>query len=114
MGLYRLHGRRAVPCKDVLTWATAFERSKRQVADDTVGKIRLSTVFLGIDHNHFGKGPPLLFETMIFGGPREGIVGRWATWEEALEMHQAVLRSDISKAADTSTIYTGRNLKSLL
>ena len=29
-------------------------------------EIYVSTVFLGIDHN-FGDGPPILYETMVFG-----------------------------------------------
>ena len=32
----------------------------------------ISTVFLGIDHNFNLEGPPLLFETMIFGGIKDG------------------------------------------
>src|SRR5215471_17514474 len=27
---------------------------------------RVSTVFLGLDHNYSGVGPPIVFETMIF------------------------------------------------
>jgi hypothetical protein len=38
----------------------AFERVREGV--------EVSTVFLGVDHNFFGVGGPILFETMIFGG----------------------------------------------
>ena len=37
-----------------------------RVAKDMVGLFLVSTVFLGIDHNFYGDGPPLLFETMVF------------------------------------------------
>jgi hypothetical protein len=43
---------------------------KQDVIED--GNIGISTVFLGLDHRHFGDGPPLLFETMVFGGSRDG------------------------------------------
>lgn len=42
--------------------------ASRRVAIDLVGGYHVSTVFLGIDHNFYGDGPPLLFETMVFGG----------------------------------------------
>lgn len=36
-------------------------------AKEQIGGIEVSTVFLGLDHNFSGKGPPVLWETMIFG-----------------------------------------------
>ena len=39
-----------------------------RIALDYVGKIKISTVFIGIDHQFLKSGPPLLFETMVFGG----------------------------------------------
>lgn len=51
-------------------------------------KVSVSTVFLALDHNHSGEGPPVLFETMIFGLPdEEEYQTRCCTWEEALRMH---------------------------
>ena len=38
----------------------------RRVAYDIVGPFEVSTVFLVIDYDHTGEGPPLLFETMVF------------------------------------------------
>lgn len=49
-----------------LQWARAFERDDRRVAETTVGRYWVSTVFLGLDHNFDPHGPPLIFETMIF------------------------------------------------
>ena len=55
------------------------------------GGIDVSTVFLGIDHSFMEGGPPLLFETMIFGGERDGEQMRYATKSEAIAGHnQAV------------------------
>jgi len=42
-----------------------------RVAEDTVGDFWVSTVWLGINHQ-FGSGPPLIFETMIFGAGDRG------------------------------------------
>jgi hypothetical protein len=80
--------RNAVPCADLMVWAKAFETADRRVARDEVGPYSVSTVFLGIDHS-FGEGPPLIFETMVFGPPDGGEVDmdRCSTWAEAEAMH---------------------------
>ncbi len=36
-----------------------------RVAEDTVGKYWISTVWIGMNHS-FSAGPPLIFETMVF------------------------------------------------
>lgn len=86
-GKYILEGRQTVRCDELMVWAMWMEQNKRHVGNTTVGGIRVSTVFLGVDHN-FGGGPPLLFETMIFGGPHDQHQERCSTWEEAEEMHR--------------------------
>lgn len=58
-----------------------------RVGETFVGTVRISTVFLGIDHRHFGDGPLLLFETMIFGGTLDHFQNRCSTWDEAEVMH---------------------------
>lgn len=50
-------------------------------------RVRVSTVFLGNDHRFFGDGPPILFETMIFGGPHDEYQRRYCAWEEAVGGH---------------------------
>ena len=47
--------------------------------------IYVSTVFLGIDHNRSGRGRPVLWETMIFGGPQAGYQRRYSTRAEAFK-----------------------------
>lgn len=88
-GLYVLDGHIAVECNDPLNWAKFFEINKRRVALTNGFKVRVSTVFLGIDHS-FGFGPPLLFETMVFGkgGWIERDCGRYSTWLEAEVGHK--------------------------
>lgn len=58
--------------------------------------VNVSTVFLRLDHNFFGEGPPILFETMIFGGPLDGYQLRYATWEEAEEGHEKAIECAIA------------------
>lgn len=75
-----------------------FERCKKEhhkVARETHGDADVSTVFLGLDHQ-FDDGPPLLFETMIFGGKHDDYCERYATIEEARDGHRvacAVVRN---------------------
>jgi hypothetical protein len=85
---YILDGKKPIPA-DLTTWANWFEtyRDKRIVGRDQVGDVDISTVFLSIDHQ-FGDGPPLLFETMIFGGAHDQRQTRCSTWAEAEDMHR--------------------------
>jgi len=75
--------------------------ANRRVGDDTVsikrksdGKredVRVSTMFLGMDHGGYMDDVPILFETMVFGGPNDQYMDRCSTWEEAEDMHKRVL-----------------------
>jgi hypothetical protein len=84
---YILEGHSAIPCNSAMDWAHWFEKANRVVAQTSCGDTRVSTVFLGLDHS-FGGATPLLFETMIFGGPNDGYQERCSTWEEAEVMHE--------------------------
>jgi hypothetical protein len=90
-GNYRLEGRTPVAVDDVCEWAAWFETADRQVARDlTAGGAEVSTVFLGLDHSWTGP-PPILFETMVFGGPLSDDQDRYATWDEAVAGHASML-----------------------
>ena len=76
-----------VPC-DLYEWGKMFEDGDgRRVGYVEEGDISVSTVFLGMNHN-WGDGPPLLFETMIFGGEHDQDQWRHATWDEAVAGHK--------------------------
>jgi hypothetical protein len=47
----------------------------------------ISTVFLGLDYRMSRRGPPLLFETKVFGGSLDRFQNRCATWDKAEAMH---------------------------
>ena len=70
-----------------MKFARWFENANRHVAKTKIDDITISTVFLGLNHG-FGKGPPLLFETMIFGGNFNYDMWRYSTWDEAEKGHQ--------------------------
>jgi len=51
----------------------------------------VSTVWLGIDHNWLPTGPPLIFETMVFGGPMDTYQRRYSTYWEAVAGHDEIV-----------------------
>ena len=81
----------------LLEWALWFEIGEhRIVKQENVGKKhRVSTVFLGIDHNFSNQGPELLFETMVFaeGEPENNDTYRYSTYEQAERGHEKVVKS---------------------
>jgi len=90
---YILEGQEPVQC-DLQTWAEA----DRLVCRTTVGDLDVSTVFLGV-------GPPAIFETMVFDG-RHGEIEheaqRYATWDDALAGHVAIVYRLTTDAEATS------------
>lgn len=60
---------------------------ERIVQQTEVCGARVSTVFIGLDHNLAEEGPPLLYETMVFGGELDASEERYATWDEAEAGH---------------------------
>lgn len=87
---YILDGKKAVPEPNLMKWAQWFESADRVVKQEMIGDVKVSTVFLGLDHS-FGEGGPMLFETMIFGGKHDEDQDRCSTWEQAEEMHQKAI-----------------------
>jgi hypothetical protein len=86
---YILKGKIPVIEPSLLEWAKWYEAADRTVKETRVGDAKVSTVFLGLDRQ-FGDGPPLLFQTMIFDGDRDGEAYRYSTWEEAAVGHDRV------------------------
>jgi hypothetical protein len=88
---YILRHKIPVPC-DLMTWAAWLEEhiAERIVKQECVGQFWISSVFIGLDHS-LRRGPPLLFETMVFdqSDQEHGALACWMerapTWEMALE-----------------------------
>ncbi len=88
---YILDGRAAKQAS-LMEWAQWFETADRNVAKTFISdNIYVSTVFLGINHQ-FGDGPPVLFETMIFGGEHDQYQDRYETWEQAERGHEKAVK----------------------
>lgn len=80
---------------ELMAWARLHEdNAYKIVKQDRIGEepddVLVSTVWLGSDHR-FGGGPPLIFETMIFGGEHGDYQERFSTEAEALDGHARAL-----------------------
>jgi hypothetical protein len=115
---YVLEGKTPVPLDrtqaNLLIWGEWFEHADRRVAQTQVGPYWVSTVFLGLDHNFTGTGPPILFETMVFSSDEEGERGspvdlemhRYSTWEVAEMGHHTIVqlvKLTLEQQADVKT-----------
>jgi len=92
---YKLIGRNVVPA---LSAIEAFEGNRR-VALTEIGSVRVSTVFLGLNHA-WDDGPPLLFETVVFGGPLSDEQDQCSTYDEAEAMHERMCERVRQSIAD--------------
>lgn len=97
-----------VPVYDIVEWAQWFENAQRKrltvVAQDTLPDgTFISTVFLGLDHNFWAEGPPILFETMAFEKRgKDTHQWRYATWKEARQGH---IRAIVTILGEKATAY---------
>lgn len=92
MSFYILEGTKAVKV-DPERWTREFpELTNRGVAWDGIGGVIVSTIFNGIDYRQVDAGPPLLFETMIFGGSLHLEMQLYSTWEEAERGHEEMVQ----------------------
>jgi hypothetical protein len=101
---YMLSGRDVVPVDALLEWARWYETADRQIALDALSGSTVSTVFLGLDFNHLRNGPPLVFETMIFGGLLDGFQCRYSTYAQALGGHAHALAEVKAMIADHAEV----------
>ena len=100
---FKLVGHHVVPVEDLFEWARWFETAKCKVAYDTISPgVQVSTVFLGLDHNFGMAGRPILFKTVVFGGPLDGEQERYHTWDEAEQGHRAMVERAASAEPLTS------------
>ncbi|MBV9577765.1 MAG: hypothetical protein JO057_04150 [Chloroflexi bacterium] len=64
---------------------------RRRVAFDEAGKWTVTTLFMGIDHDLVGNGPPVLWKTSVVGPQPWGGFSCWysSRWK-ALSQHDQV------------------------
>ncbi len=80
------------PDDDVLGFGQWMQTADRHVdwTELEGGAVKVSTVFLGLNHQ-YGDGPPVLYETMIFGGEHDELQARYHTRAEAAQGHADVV-----------------------
>jgi len=74
---------------DPVSWTEFMQDvERRQVAFEEVGKWTVSTLFMGIDHDIVGIGPPVLWKTSVSGPKPWGGLSHWysSRWR-ALSQH---------------------------
>ena len=94
---------------DVVKWAKWYETANRHVGNTVIGGIKISTVFLGLDHNFGGSGPPVLWESMIFGGENDDYQERYTSYKRAVNGHKLavdmVKKELFEKKIDYTKVY---------
>ena len=92
-GQWMLRDGQPVPATDSMEWAEWMETSsaERRVAKTEIGEVKVSTVFLALDHS-FGGSAPVLWETLVFGGPLDGEMERYTSRDKAVAGHAAMVK----------------------
>lgn len=70
-------------------WEALRQTDYRVLCQESIGDAWVSTVWLGIDHAT--GDPPLIFETMIFGGEHNETVWRTSTESVAWHVHMLIV-----------------------
>ena len=71
-----------------------IDRAKSRILDE-IGGVKVSTVFLGLDHrfsDSLEDGPPVLWETMIFGGAHDEHQERYTSRADAIAGHARAVK----------------------
>lgn len=97
----KLENKKVVLC-DANEWLEFFrEPNRRIVAEDVIAGCRISTVFLGINHNFsapYDSNVGHWFETMVFD--KDFMIEtqrRYSTWEDAVQGHEEILEDLLKK-----------------
>jgi hypothetical protein len=86
---FKLKHRKVVP-SSMIEFANMLD-SGRRVRLTMVGNIKISTVFLGVDHSH--NRVSQFFETMLFSADKDySYQTRCETHRQALAMHREAVR----------------------
>ena len=103
MTYYKLVNKVPVECS-LMDWVISFVKDKR-IDFTELGLFKVSTIFLGIDHNFSGDGPPLLYETAVID-KNDNVVYRKCheTLEQAKNGHWQIIEN-IKKSGEVE----GRN-----
>jgi hypothetical protein len=83
-----------VPAPDLEAWLNWCQQNSATLAMTHLFRatVSVSTVFLGVDLRVFGKGEPILWETMVFGGPCDLYRRRYCSRADAIKGHDETVR----------------------
>lgn len=86
-------GENPIRCNDMFDAdACLSDKELRRVKVSAIDEGELSTVFLCLDHSFQLDAEPVLWESLVFGGPHDGEMRRCAgTRTDALKMHEVFL-----------------------
>jgi hypothetical protein len=78
---------------DVISWAHLRGNMQYcRIAEDDIGNIYISTVWVGVRMSPFDDSPPRIFETMVFNlGADEEYIQQYSTEEAARIGHAAAV-----------------------
>lgn len=113
----RFYDRQGKPLS-TLEWAEVFEKTEDRIIGQKklwFGRIEVSTVYLGIDHD-FGYYPatrpnphPIIFETLVFvRGRGDGPMVRYSTEDEARRGHKRMIRMFLNPITVVKTLWEAR------
>lgn len=103
---------------DIWEWQRLFALRMQDVGRDTwwcrqtviSDGVEVSTVWLGLDYSFGLGGPPLIWETMVFGGPHDEEQWRYPTRQTALDAHERIVRA-MRADADVNVVREAGELK---
>ena len=104
----------AVPCPDLHKWAKWYEQNRESVhKTDEVCGLRISTVFLALDHSFGTDGPPILWETMVFADvEQKEQQWRFSYQEDAYQFHDGLVAGYKERLENTTvTLPTNKTTK---
>ena len=90
-GKYILVDGKVVEEPDLIKWAEWYEKHDSSMMRTTVGNVRISTIFLGLDHSFTPASKPIVFETMVFGGALDQKQWRYSSLSLALRGHDELV-----------------------
>jgi hypothetical protein len=100
---YKLVNKVPVECS-LMDWVISFAKDKK-VDYTELGLFKVSTIFIGTDHNFSGDGPPLLYETGVFDKNNNNVYRKnYETLEQAKNGHWQIIEN-IKKSGEVE----GRN-----
>ena len=90
MGLYILRDGQPVRATSIAEWGEFQLSGRPKLNEEVLPDVHVSTVWLGADHRLTPGGAPVLWETMVFGGPHDGHQDRYTSAEDAAAGHQRI------------------------